>query len=162
MLGRTAGCVSVAVLLAGLAPNLSAQRGRQAGANSGEKPKVDVVQSVGCVERKGGDTETWWLTRAADPKPAAPGVFSIGQIDAAKQVPLGANAFQLIGVADFLDAEGLLKSGKRSEFTTPQTANATGVLGDGRKVLVKGMLIDAGEGKRINLLTTIRLADSCG
>ena len=162
MFGRTAGCVSIGVLLVGLGPNLSAQRGRQGGASPREKPKVDVVQSVGCVERKSGDTETWWLTRAADPRPAPPGVFSTGQIDAARQAPLGANAFQLIGVADFLDADGLLKSGRRSEFTTPQTANATGVLGDGRKVLVKGMLIDAGEGKRINLLTTIRLADSCG
>src|SRR5438093_214902 len=37
---------------------LAAQRGR---GNSGEKPAVDVVQSVGCVERRDGNPETWWL-----------------------------------------------------------------------------------------------------
>jgi hypothetical protein len=139
---------------------LAAQRGRQG--NSGEKPAVDVVQSVGCVERRDGNPETWWLTRAVDSRVAQPGVFSTTQIDTARALPLGANTFQLVGVADFLDSEGLLKSGRRREFTTAQNANATGEIRPGRKVLVKGMLITSGETKRINLLNVIGLADSCG
>ena len=136
-----------------------AQRGRQT--NPREKPAVDIVQSVGCVERHDGNPETWWLAKAADPRVAQPGVFSTGQIDTARGASLGANTFQLIGVADFLDTEGLLKSGRRREFTTPQNANATGEIRPGRKVLVKGMFITSAEPKRINLLNVIGLADSC-
>jgi hypothetical protein len=147
---------------------LQAQRGR---GGTGEKPKVAIVQSVGCIERKDGspggggprsETETWWLTRAADPTTAPSGVFSTTQVEAATSVELGVQVFQLIGVADFLDTEALLRSGQRKEFTTPETANATGQLRQGHKVLVKGMLIDTADPKRINLLAVIGLAGTCG
>jgi hypothetical protein len=146
-------------LAAVLSASVGAQRGRQGGA--GEKPKVDVVQTVGCAERKSSAPETWWLTRAADTRVVQPGVFSVSQVSAAKAIPLGTGTFQLIGVADFLDTEGLLRSGRRKEFTTAETANATGELREGRKLLVKGMLVDAGDVKRINLLAVIALADAC-
>jgi len=152
----SAACVAALFSSQGLA----AQRGRQT--NPAEKPAVDVVQSVGCVERRDGNPETWWLTRAVDPRVAQPGVFSAAQIDAARGVAPGTNTFQLVGVADFLDTEGLLKSGRRREFTTAQNANATGDIRPGRKVLVKGMFITTGETRRINLLNVIGLADSCG
>jgi hypothetical protein len=152
--------VGAVLLSAALTSQLSAsQRGRQT--NPREKPAVDVVQSVGCVEKKDGSPETWWLTRAADPRVTPPGIFSTTQVDAARGLSPGANTFQLIGVADFLDTEGLLKSDRRREFTTAQNANATGQIRPGRKVLVKGMLITSGDTKRINLLNVISLADSC-
>ena len=132
---------------------------RQGG--SAEKPKVDIVQTVGCAERKDGAPETWWLSRAADTRPTQAGVFSVSQINAAKAMPLGTSTFQLVGVADFLDKEGLLRSGHRQEFTTADTANATGELRSGRRLLVKGLLVDAGDVKRINLLAVIALAESC-
>jgi hypothetical protein len=152
----SAACVVALLLSQGIA----AQRGRQT--NPAEKPAVDVVQAVGCVERRDGSPETWWLTRAADPRVVQPGVFSTSQIATAKGVSPGTNTFQLVGVADFLDTEGLLKSGRRREFTTAQNANATGEIRPGRKVLVKGMFITSGETKRINLLNVVGLADSCG
>jgi hypothetical protein len=151
--------LSLAVAL-GCSSALSAQRGRQGG--TGEKPKVDVVQSVGCAERKAGNPETWWITRAAEPRVIQPGIFTTAQIETAKGAELGANSFQLVGVADFLDAEALLRSGQRKEFTTTENANATGQLREGRKILIKGMLVDAGDAKRINLLTVIALTDTCG
>jgi hypothetical protein len=154
---RTLSVVCMAALFS--SQGMAAQRGRQT--NPGEKPAVDVVQSVGCVERRDGNPETWWLTRAVDPRVAQPGVFSAAQIDTARGVQPGTNTFQLVGVADFLDTEGLLKSGRRREFTTAQNANATGDIRPGRKVLVKGMLVTTGETKRINLLNVIGLADSC-
>ena len=153
------GAITAFLLALSASPSF-AQRGRQT--NPGKKPAVDVVQSVGCVERRDGNPETWWLTKAVDPRVTQPGIFSTGQIDAARGASLGANTFQLAGVADFLDTEGLLKSGRRREFTTPQNANATGEIRPGRKVLVKGMFITSGEPKRINLLNVIGLADSCG
>ena len=139
---------------------LTAQR--RGAAASSEKPAVDVVQTLGCVEQRTGNPETWWLQKAVDPRVVQPGVFSVAQTDTARSAALGSQAFQLIGVADFLDVDGLLKSGRRSEFTTAQNANATGELRPGRKVLVKGMLITTSDPKRINLLNVVGLADSCG
>ena len=159
MTRRTVNLASALALLFGLSWVAGAQRGRQGG--TGEKPKVDVVQSVGCVERRTGAPDTWWVGRATDPTPGQAGIFSTAQVEAAKSVRLGANTFQLIGVADFLDTDGLLRSSQRREFTTPETANATGQLREGRKVLVKGLLIDS-DVKRINLLAVIALSDSCG
>jgi hypothetical protein len=160
--GSSPTVMSAALLVAALSSSpvlFAAQRGRQT--TPREKPAVDVVQSVGCVERRDGSPETWWLARAVEPRVVQPGIFSTPQIDNARGLSLGTNSFQLVGVADFLDTEGLLKSGRRREFTTPQNANATGEIRPGRKVLVKGMFITAGETKRINLLNVVSLADSC-
>lgn len=140
-----------------------AQRGRQPA--TGEKPTVDVVQSVGCVEREHGTPETWWLKRAAAPKVTQAGMFNTmfnpTQIEEAKSVALGTHVFQLIGVADFLDTEGLLRSGQRKQFTTPETANATSQLREGHKVRVRGLFIEAADQTRINLMAVIALADTC-
>ena len=155
---RLAATAAAAVIGFGLPATLDAQRGR--GGRGGEKPTVDIVQTVGCAERKGGNPETWWLNNAADARVAPPGTFNSNQVDQAKGATLGSAVFQLIGVADFLDSESLLKSGRRKEFTTQETVNATGELRHGRKVLVKGLLIE-GDQKRINLLAVIGLSDNC-
>jgi hypothetical protein len=126
------------------------------------KPQVEIVHTVGCVEERSGDTPTWWLARAVDPTVTRAGVFNETQVDSAKSTPLGSRAFQLIGVADFLDAESLLRFGDRAQFTTPDQVNATGQLAAGRTVLVKGLLIEDGGAARINLLAVVGLADGCG
>jgi hypothetical protein len=126
------------------------------------KPKVDLVETVGCVERKSGTPVTWWLTSAANPKTTTVGFVTVTDVESARSLPLGNNSFQLIGVDDFLDAEALLQDPERSKFTTPETANATAQLRVGRKVLVKGLFIEADGQKRINLTQVISLADACG
>jgi hypothetical protein len=150
--------LAAATLALVLAPGVEAQRGR---GSTGEKPTVEIVQTVGCAEAKSGAPETWWLAQAAEPRATPAGLFNTNQVDQAKQVPLGTRTFRLIGVPDFLTPEELLKSGQRSEFTTAETANATGQLRRGRKVLVKGMLIVAGDEQRLNLLSVVSLADTC-
>ncbi len=127
-----------------------------------EKPQVEIVKTLGCAEKRPGSPATWWLTRAAEPETIRGGVFDANQVEEAKGSPLGAREFQLIGVADFLDAESLLEWGERSEFTTADQANATGELQEGRTVLVKGLLIDADPRPRINLLAVVGLAEDCG
>lgn len=85
-------------------------------------------------------------------------------MEKAKGATLGTNVFRLIGETDFLSVEELLKSGERSRFTTADTANASGQLRAGRKVLVKGLLVvseDVGGEQRINLMSVVSLADSC-
>ena len=130
------------------------------------EPQVDIVRTVGCVVQRNGDTATWWLTRAAEPTETRAGVFNVNQVEEAKEQPLGSREFQLIGVAEFLDAESLLSFGDRAQFTRADQVNATNELREGRMVLVKGLLIEAGTSAgattRINLLAVVGLDDGCG
>ena len=129
---------------------------------AGSGPTVEIVQTVGCVQQRDGEAYRWWLTRAAEPTVARPGVFNTIEVEEAKGTAPGSREFQLIGVADFLGAEGLLRSGDRALFTTPEQVNATGELREGRTVLVKGLLIEVDTESRINLTVVVGLADTCG
>ncbi|MXY25774.1 MAG: hypothetical protein F4Y45_14805 [Acidobacteria bacterium] len=162
--GRTvalhrAGALLVAMLSASVSGAAAASLQQPGGGDNG--PAVEVVHTVGCAERRGGDAD-WWLVRAAEPEPTGVGVFNVLEVDAAKSRPLGDREFQLIGVPDFLGAEALLRAADRALFTEPDQVNATGELRDGRAVLVKALLIDAEPPPRLNLLAVVGLADNCG
>jgi hypothetical protein len=152
---------SVLLLMAAvwLAPGLA--RGQPRPAASTDESTAEIVHTTGCVERRTGDAE-WWLARAAEPTVTEPGVFDQDEVDDAHEQALGTRAFHLVGVADFLGAEALLRSFDRAAFTTPDQVNATGELRAGRRVLVKGLLIAAEAVERINLLAVVGLADTCG
>jgi hypothetical protein len=159
MTARTALAAALAVGF-GLPLAIHAQARRPPIASG--KPKVELVDIVGCVERKAGSPDTWWLTNAASPKTTTVGFVTATDVDSAKSLPLGSNSFLLLGAVDFLDAEAVVKDPERSKFTTPATANATAQLRAGRKVLVKGLLLDGEGEKRINLTQVVSLADACG
>ena len=124
-------------------------------------PQVEIVQTVGCVVQRTDDAGGWWLTRAAEPTVTRPGVFNATQVEEAQDTAPGLREFQLIGVADFLDAESHLAWGDRAEFTTDDQVNATNELRKGRTVLVKGLLIETDGDARINLLSVVGLTDTC-
>ena len=126
------------------------------------EPQVEVVQTVGCVEQRISQESTWWLTRAVEPTETDSRVFNEVEVEEARESTSGDHTFQLVGVADFLTAEGLLRFGQRAIFTNPEQINATGELRAGRTVLVKGLLIEADDVSRINLLSVVGLADACG
>ena len=129
---------------------------------AGRKPQVEMVHTIGCVELRNDAAASWWLTRAAEPTVTKPGVFNSDQIaEVEKTATLGSLQFQLVGVADFLTPEGLLRSGDRALFTTPEQVNATGELRDGRTVLVKGLLIETDAAPRLNLVAVVGLEDKC-
>ena len=134
------------------------------GQPSGERrgTKVSIVQAVGCAEQRTGEASEWWLARAGEPTVTRAGVFNELEVSAAKDASLGSRTFQLIGYADFLDAEGLLQTADRAQFTTPEQANATGELREGRTVLVKGALIETDTDSRINLLSVVAVSETCG
>lgn len=157
---RRAGALLAVVLLAPVTVS-GAPSPRQADAERERGPAVEVVHTVGCAERRGGDAD-WWLVRAAEPEPTRVGVFNVVEVDAAKSRPLGDHEFRLIGVPEFLGAEALLRAADRGLFTNPDQANATGELRDGRTVLVKALLIDTDPPPRLNLLAVVGLADACG
>jgi hypothetical protein len=123
------------------------------------KAQVEMVQTFGCVERRG---DGWWLTRAAEPTVTRPGLFNRTQVAEVEEGGvLGTGEHHLVGVADFLTAEGLLGSFDRAEFTAPEQVNATGELRDGRTVLLKGLLIEADGATRINLTSVVGLTNRC-
>jgi hypothetical protein len=101
------------------------------------------------------------LTNATEPTESRVLFVSAKEIDAARKQALGKNRYTLIGTPEFLTKEELLKSGQRAEFTRPEVANATGQLQQGRKLLVKGLLITAQSERRLNLVAVQQLADSC-
>ena len=124
-------------------------------------PKVDIVQTVGCAEQRSDTGVTWWLTRATDPAESGPGPFEEPQVDEARNRETGSREFQLIGFAEFVDPAAQLAWADRALFTTEDQVNATDELRQGRFVLVKGLLVDADGGARINLLSVVGLADTC-
>ena len=124
-----------------------------------KKPKVDLVSVVGCVAHP--DAKTWTLTRASDSVNTDTPYTSEKEIDDAKARALGAGEFRLIGTNEFVTTDELLKDPQRAVFTTKDTANTTGTLVPGAKVVVKGLLIPAPNEKRLNLMSVQRLGSTC-
>jgi len=121
-------------------------------------PTVKIIQTIGCATVEG---TSWFITNATDPAETKTPFTSDSEVSNAKNVPLGSKRFHLIGVAEFLNVEGLLKQFQRSEFTTREFVNASGQLVAGQKVAVKGLFIENNEPKRINLTSVINLAEFC-
>jgi len=154
MNGRTAfGMLALAAC--GLDTGIHAQ---QAQADL-SKPTVPLVSVVGCARRT--PEGTWTLSNATDGVEARALFLSAKEIEEAGKKALGNNRYRLLGTPEFLTKEELLKSGQRTEFTRPEVANATGQLQDGRKILVKGLLITTPNEKRLNLVAVQQLADAC-
>ena len=100
--------------------------------------------------------------RSASPKTTTAGFVTAKDVDSAKSLPLGSNSFLLIGAVDFLDADALVKIQSDRNSRRLRRRMATAQLRAGRKVLVKGLLLDGEGQKRINLTQVISLADVCG
>ena len=123
------------------------------------RPTAPLVSVVGCASRT--SQGMWTLTRATDGIETKALFLSAKEIEEARKTALGTKRYTLLGTADFVTREELLKSGQRAEFTRPEVINATGQLQDGRKLLVKGLLIAAASDTRLNLVAVQQLADTC-
>ncbi len=123
------------------------------------KPAVPLVSAIGCALRS--PDGTWTLTNATGGVETRVLFTSAKEIEEARKTALGNNRYRLLGTPEFVTKEELLKSGQRAEFTRPEVANATGQLQDGRKLLVKGLLITTPNEKRLNLVAVQQLADTC-
>ena len=154
MKGRRAFGV-LALVACGLTAGIRAQQQE----SDLSKPKAPLVSVVGCASRTAEGT--WMLTNATDGLESKVLFMSAKEIEEAKKKALGNNSYKLLGTLEFLTKEELLKNGQRAEFTRPEVANATGQLQDGRKLIVKGLLITAPNEKRLNLVSVQQLADTC-
>lgn len=124
-----------------------------------DKPAAPLVTVVGCVARmpQGG----WMLTSATEALETRTLFLSAKEVEEARKKALGSSRYVLLGTPEFLTKEELLETGQRTEFTRPEVANATGQLQQGRKVMVKGLLITVPNERRVNLVAVQQLADTC-
>ena len=154
MKGRRAFGV-LALVVCGLTAGIRAQQQQ----SDLSKPKAPLVSVVGCASRTAEGT--WMLTNATDGIESKVLFMSAKEIEEAKKKALGNNRYKLLGTPEFLTKEELLQDEQRAQFTRPPVANATGQLRDGRKLIVKGLLITAPNEERLNLVSVQQLADTC-
>ncbi len=97
---------------------------------AGHSPKT--VQVVGCLAS--GRSATWMLTHGNEPVQSASQSSSSTEIAAAASTPLGTRRYQLIGTEAFHPGSGV-----------------------GKKIAAKGVLIEDGQGMRLNV-TSLQIA----
>jgi hypothetical protein len=121
--------------------------------------RAPVVLVVGCA-RESAQPHIWNLSQAGDrAESSLPGITTGEKAQLATR-PLGQHTYQLIGVADFVDAETSRKIGVRGEILSPSRVNTTGMLVSGHRVAVKGLYIE-GTPPRINLTSVVDLGRAC-
>ncbi len=117
-----------------------------------------LVLAMGCA-RATAEPHIWTLEKARPHvETSQPAITAAEKTQVATQ-PLGSSAYQLIGVADFVDAETARTIGARGAILPSGRVNTTGALAHWRKVAVKGLYID-GKPARINL-TSVADLGSC-
>jgi hypothetical protein len=117
-----------------------------------------IVAVVGCAAKTPAP-HIWELARAGARVESTRAGITASERDQLAKQPLGHDTYQLIGVADFVDADTSRAIGDRSKILTPSRVNSTGALVSGHKVAVKGLLIEASP-PRINLTSVVDLG-SC-
>src|SRR5262245_11355611 len=113
---------------------------------------------VGCAAKTPAPL-IWDLTRAGARVESTRAGITNAEKDQLARLPLGRDIYQLIGVADFVDADTSAAIGDRARILTPSRANANGMLVSAHEVGVKRVLVDAPR-PRINLTSDVDLG-SC-
>jgi hypothetical protein len=124
-----------------------------------DAPKSPVVLAVGCA-RPGAQPNIWILSHVGERSEASRPGITTEEKEQLLQRPLGQDAYELIGVADFVDADTSRTIGVRGEILSRSRVNATGMLSNGHRVGVKGLFIQ-GSPPRINLTSVVDLASQC-
>jgi hypothetical protein len=120
-----------------------------------ERPRSAIVLVVGCAA-EGPAPHIWVLSRARPHlESAQPGITTAEKARLSAE-PLGEAIYQLIGVADFVDAATAAKIGVRGKLMPESRMNTTGALASGHKVAVKGLYIESAP-PRINLTSVADL-----
>jgi len=152
----TAGRMSIACAALLMAPLPRVQAVPQRIAN---RPVAPVVMVVGCAAET-AQPHVWTLSHAGERSESMrAGITAEEKAQLAVRL-LGRETYQLIGVADFVDADTSRKIGVRGDILPLSRVNATGVLAAGHKIAVKGLYIQASP-PRINLTSVVDLGRSC-
>jgi hypothetical protein len=124
-----------------------------------DRPVAPVVMVVGCAAET-AQPQVWTLSHAGERAESLRAGITAEERAQLAPRRLGGDTYQLIGVADFVDADTSRKIGVRGEILPPARVNATGMLAAGHKVAVKGLYIQASP-PRINLTSVVDLGRSC-
>ncbi len=143
-----------AALLLALMPRAEAMQQR-----TPDRPGAPMVLIVGCA-RESAQPRSWTLSYAGERTESLRAGITAEEKAQLVQRPLGHDVYQLIGVADFVDADTSRKIGVRGEILPASRVNATGMLAGGHKIAVKGLYIQAIPA-RINLTSVVDLGRSC-
>lgn len=124
-----------------------------------DKPKSPIVIVSGCA-KPGANPAVWTLSNASERTEAPQPALTKEEQDAASKRTLGADAYELVGVADFIPTDMSHSVGNRKDILAKDRVNTTGKLQPGHKVIVKGLFI-AGTPSRINVTSVADLAPAC-
>jgi hypothetical protein len=126
---------------------------------SPDTPKSPVVLAVGCASQ-GTQPNIWLLSHVGERSESSRAGITSEEREQLPQRSLGQDTYELIGVADFVNADASRTIGVRGEIFPRSRVNATGMLANGHKVAVKGLLIQ-GSPARINLTSVADLGPRC-
>jgi hypothetical protein len=101
-----------------------------------EAGRLGLVTAVGCLARE--SSGSWWLRRGSSSKPTNGQGTSSGELAASAALPLGTHQYEILG-ADVFNPLQLV----------------------GHKVVVKGVLIPAPQGNRINVTSLQSTVSEC-
>ncbi len=124
-----------------------------------DNPGAPIVLVVGCA-RESAQPHVWTLSHGGERSESLRAGITEEEKAQLAQRPLGPDVYQLVGVADFVDAGISRTIGVRGEILPPSRVNATGMLAGGHKIAVKGLYIQASPA-RINLTSVVDLGRSC-
>ena len=124
-----------------------------------DKPKSPIILVVGCA-LKGAQPQMWTLSNAGERSESSRPGLATGAQERRANGPRGRDTYQLIGVADFVDADTSRTIGDRGALLPRSRVNTTGMLAHGHRVAVKGLYI-AATPPRINLTSVVDLAERC-
>ena len=149
---RMSACAAIALVVA-------SSRARTLAQSLTMPPKAPVVALVGCAGRS-ASPHIWNLSHASQRTESPRAGITANERERFGKRALGQGVYQLIGVADFVDAETSRTIGARRDILPPARVNATGMLVSGHKVAVKGLFIE-GSPPRINLTSVVDLGVEC-
>jgi hypothetical protein len=122
-------------------------------------PKAPVVAIVGCAGQS-ARPHVWNLSHAGQRTESSRAGISTDERQQLGTRVLGQDLYELIGVADFVDADTSRTIGARKDILSPGRVNTTGMLMSGHRVAVKGLFIE-GSPPRINLTSVVDLGVEC-
>jgi hypothetical protein len=151
-IGRMGASATIALVVGSSSARTLAQRQTM-------PPKAPVVAIVGCAGQS-ARPHIWNLSHAGQRTESSRAGISTGEREQLGTRALGHDVYQLIGVADFVDADTSRTIGARGDILAPARVNATGMLVGGHRVAVKGLFIE-GSPPRINLTSVVDLGVKC-
>ena len=151
-MGRMGACAAIALVVGSSSARTLAQ-------SQTMPPKAPVVAIVGCAGQSAWP-HIWNLSHASQRTESSRAGISTDEREQLGTRALGQGVYQLVGVADFVDAQTSRTIGARADILSPARVNATGMLVGGHKVAVKGLYIE-GSPPRINLTSVVDLGVDC-